>query len=109
MIELQISELVKTKGFKAPYRRFAQAGISNKAVQGYLTGKRTKLNLEHIEIICTLLRCTPDKLLAWTPSEPADDYPEHPLQPLRKKPLLNVDEALSKLSPDEIERRLGGI
>lgn len=107
MLEFQIKELIKARGFKSPYRRFVKAGIGYDAVRGYITGKRKKLNTAHAEILCTLLRCTPNDLYGWTPSQPADDHPDHPLQALRKKPMMNLDEKLQGMSLEEIKKRFG--
>jgi DNA-binding Xre family transcriptional regulator len=108
MIELQIKEMMKAKGIKSPYKQLVHAGMSYSTVQQYMTGKRGSVALEHIEIFCTMLRCTPNDLLAWTPSQKADGYPENPLQAIRKKPLLDLEAKLKSMSVDELTRRLNG-
>jgi DNA-binding Xre family transcriptional regulator len=107
MIELQIKELMKAKGIKSPYKQLVRAGIGRSTVTQYMTGKRQSIGLEHIEIFCTMLRCTPNELFAWTPTQKADDYPENLLQAIRKKPLLDLEAKLKSMSVDELTRRLG--
>jgi DNA-binding Xre family transcriptional regulator len=107
MIEFQLKEMMKAKGVKSPYAQLRKAGMSYSMVQGYMTGQRHSIYRDHIEIFCNLLRCTPNELFAWSPSQPADDYADNPLQKIRKKTLLSLDERLRNMSVEEIEKRLG--
>jgi DNA-binding Xre family transcriptional regulator len=108
MIEFQIKDLMKAKGIKSPYKQLRKAGISHSTAQGYMTGMRHSIYLEHIEIFCNLLRCTPNDLLAWTPASHAEDYPENPLQAIRKKPTINIEEKLNSMTLEEVKEKFGG-
>jgi len=108
MITLQVKELYKLRGIKAPLAVMMKAGISQKVASDYLTGKKKHLLLAHIEILCTLLRCTPNDLFAWTPKNQALDYPENPLQAIRQKPMPDLQHLIGAMSLDEVRKRLEG-
>ncbi len=107
MISLQVKERCKLRGIKAPLTVMMKAGISQKVANDYLTGKKKHLLLDHIETLCTLLRCTPNDLFAWTPANAAQDYPENSLQAIRQQALPDLQKVISGLSLEEVRRRLG--
>ena len=106
MIQLNIRELCKTRGIKNPYSALTKAGISPYVAHEYLKGKKHRFITQHIEVLCKLLRCTPNDLFSWTPTEPADDYPENPMQAIRKKERIDLNEILKTMSVEEIEQML---
>ena len=106
MLTFQIKELCILRGIKAPQRAMMKAGLSQNIASGYLTGKRKHVLLKHIEILCTLLRCTPSDLFAWTPDDNAQDYPENPLQKIRKQSLPDLQKVIGGLSLEEVRKRL---
>lgn len=107
MITLNIKELCRLRGIKSPNTALRKAGISNYVAQEYLSGKKHRFVTKHIEILCKLLRCTPNDLFSWTPDEPADDYPENTLQAIRKKEIPDITQAVKNMTAQEIEEMLG--
>lgn len=107
MIKLRINELCKEKGIRHPFTALTAAGISVTKAKQYLSGKTNRLMVDDSETLCRLLRCTPNDLLEWTPDNQAEDYPENPLQALRKKPAFNLEERLKNMSVKEIREKLG--
>lgn len=105
MIEFQIKEMMQAKGVKSVYTKLIKAGMSYSTAQGFMTGKRDSMSLKHAEIFCNLLRCTPNELLAWTPDNQAEDYPENPLQAIRKRPTINIEEKLKSMTLEEIKKK----
>jgi hypothetical protein len=55
-----------------------------------------------------LLRCAPNDLFSWTPDNEAEDYPENPLQAIRKKPFPDLQKIIGNLSLEEVRKRLEG-
>ncbi|MCG3167359.1 MAG: hypothetical protein POELPBGB_03149 [Bacteroidia bacterium] len=108
MVQLNIKELCRARGFRHPHATLTKAGISNKVAIDMLKGKKKYLVIQHVEVLCKLLRCTPNDLFTWTPDEPADDYPENTLQIIRKKQRLDLNEALKGMSLEEIEEMVKG-
>lgn len=106
MIHLRIAEACRAKGIRHPLTALTKAGISITKATQYLKGKTNRLMIDDAERLCRLLRCTINDLLEWTPDNQAEDYPENPLQAIRKRKVLNLEERLKNLSMEEIERRL---
>ena len=106
MITLQIRELCELRGFKAPLRALMKSGISQRVSQGYLEGKKKNLSLKHVERLCTLLRCTPNDLFAWTPDSEAENYAENPLQKIRQQPMPALQKVIGTLTLEEVRKRL---
>jgi len=106
MLTLQIKELCKLRGIKAPLGALTKTGISPQVAFKYLEGKKKHLILAHIEKLCTVLRCTPNDLFAWTPDDQAQDYPENPLQKIRAQSLPDLQKVVGSLSLEEVKKRL---
>lgn len=107
MIVLNIKALCKARGIKNAHAALCKAGISPHVATAYLKGKKPQFVTAHIELLCRLLRCTPNDLFKWQPDTAADDYPENPLQAIRHKPLLNLEQKLKNMSIKEIEEKFG--
>jgi DNA-binding Xre family transcriptional regulator len=108
MLTLQINKLCVLRGIKAPLTAMRKAGISQQIAFKYLQGKKKNLMIDHVEKLCTLLRCTPNDLFAWTPEDKAQDYPENPLQAIRQQDLPDLQKVIGSLSLEEVRRRLEG-
>lgn len=106
MIKLQIRELCILRGLKTPTADLRKSGISHKVASQYLTGKKKHILLHHIEILCKLLRCAPNDLIAWTPDDKAEDFPENPLQAIRQRALPDLQKVIGKLSLEEVRQKL---
>ena len=85
MISLAIKDLCRLRGIKQPLRELKRAGISHYVAHEYHQGHKHRIVVSHIEILCKLLRCTPNDLFQWEPDTAAEDNPENPLQAIRKK------------------------
>ena len=106
MLTLQIKELCILRGIKAPLTAMRKAGISQQIAFKYLQGKKKNLMIDHIEKLCTLLRCTPNDLFAWTPDNKTQDYPENALQKIRQQSLPDLQKVIGRLSLEEVRKRL---
>jgi len=105
MIVLNIKELCKQRGIKHPHSALTRAGITNTVATDYLKPTKDRFVTQDIELLCQLLRCTPNDLFKWVPDEPKDDYPENPLQAIRKQETFNLEERIKGMSVEEIRRR----
>ena len=106
MLTLQIKQLCTLRGIKAPLAAITKAGISQQVAYKYLKGAKRNLSLKHIEMLCALLRCTPNDLFAWTPDDKNQDYPENPLQKIRQQQMPDLQKVIGGLSLEEVRRRL---
>lgn len=104
---LNIKQLCHERGIKHPLAELKKAGISHFVASAYLKEKKPQFVMAHIEILCNLLRCTPNDLFKWVPDDKKDDYPENPLQTIRKKPSFNLEERLKGMTLEEIKKKFG--
>jgi len=104
MIQLRIEELCKERGIKHPFTALKKAGIAGPTALLYLHNKKKTLVLDHTEKLCAFFRCTPNELFEWEPDDKIEDYPENPLQTIRKKPTFNLEDKLKTMSADEIRK-----
>ena len=107
MITLNIKELCRERGIAHPLTALMKAGISVSVAQAYLKDKKDRFQVQHVEKLCRLLRCTPNDLFTWTPDSKAEDYPENPLQAIRHKPSFDLEKKLKGMSLAEIKKRFG--
>ncbi len=107
MIQLRLKQLMKEKGVKSPLSALTKAGISQGVAQKYLTHKKIWILFKDIEILCLLLRCEPNDLFEYTPDDKRVPDETQPLNALKPKPIFDAFEAMKKMSPDEIRKRLG--
>ena len=107
MIRLRIKELLDEKGVKFHYAVLRKLGISDHVIAKYLSGEKKWILLKHAEAICLFLRCEPNDLFEWVPDNKLHDNPHHPLQKIKPKMPLNIDEELKKRTPDELRKLFG--
>jgi DNA-binding Xre family transcriptional regulator len=104
MIHLNITALAKLRGMRHPHRQLVHAGISDKVARDYLKGKKDRLVVQHIEILCELFNCSPNELFVWQPDNKAKDTPQHPLQVIRQQPLPDTIQALQHVPVAEVKK-----
>lgn len=86
MLTLDLKPIFRQRGIEKPYTLMVKSGISPQSATKILNAKTRIFRLDHIEIICNILNCTPNDLLAWTPD---------------KNVILSESHSLTKLKRDE--------
>ena len=71
MTKLNVLPLLEKKG-KTKYWLFKQLGMSYTNFNNMVNGKTKSIQYKHIEILCTLLECTPNDLFQSDPSQPEE-------------------------------------
>ena len=71
MITLNVLPLLEKKG-KTKYWLFKQLGMSYTNFSNMVNGKTKSIQYKHIEILCTLLECTPNDLFQIDPNQPEE-------------------------------------
>ena len=104
MMLYNLKEILKARGVTKPYAYLVRAGIPAFSASQMITGKIKMIKLEHMELLCKALYCTPDDLLVWVPGDSA--LPDtHPLAKLKRSDDLNqVSEAIKTLPLDELKK-----
>lgn len=86
MLSLNLTPIFKMRGIEKPYTFLVKAGLSPNTATSILNNKTRTFRLDHIELLCDVLVCEPNDLLAWTP-EKDRIYPDnHPLAKLKFQP-----------------------
>jgi DNA-binding Xre family transcriptional regulator len=104
MLSLNLNTIFKVRGIEKPYAYLIKAGISSHSASDLLNGRPRIFRLDHIEIICKLLLCSPNDLLIWTPNKD-EIYPEnHPLHNLKKtESQSSIQELIATMSFDQVK------
>lgn len=104
MLRINIEPLMKLRQISHPHRFLTgRLGINRVMATKLLNGKAGLFRLEHIEMLCAALQCTPNDIMEWTPdtthalSAPLAE--NHPLRTLAPKAWV---DKLSVISYSEL-------
>lgn len=104
MLQLNLTRIFKARGIEQPYRFLVKNGFVSFTAHKYKNGKVEHIRLDHIEKLCVILKCTPNDLFEWRPTDLLDDYPEHPLQKIRSRDKkMEINQLLGKMSLEQLE------
>lgn len=108
MLKLNIRQMCTIRGIDTPFKALTQIGVSRKVAHTYLTNARkTHIQVEHIELLCKLLNCTPSHLFVWQPGKADGSIKDtHPLKELLPKPMLDPHEKLVAMSVEDLNKFL---
>jgi DNA-binding Xre family transcriptional regulator len=105
MLRFEASRGFHLRGIENPISFMMKNGINRSTASNLYRGQVELLRLEHLEKLCSLLRCTPNDLLSWTPNAKAPQDEDHPLQALKRdRPAKNIAEIASKLPLEKLDR-----
>jgi len=103
-----LKRLLEVRGVTNNHTFLTKAGISRDVATNLLQGYAGGLKWEQIEQLCVALNCGPSHLFRWM-GDGSDLPANHELRKLvRPDTVLNVQERLNNLSPEEAERLIGG-
>lgn len=110
MLCYDLHRIFKLRGISHPFSYLTDNGFSASTAQRLLHRKVNNLNLEFVEDLCILLRCTPNDLLSWTPGKKDQLPQELPLKTLtRNTDIAAFSQMLSNLPLDELEKKMNGM
>lgn len=106
MIRFNIERIILLRGYKNPLAFLRQQGFTYRVIQ-YMLATPATLKIEYINKLCVALRCTPNDLMEWQPS---DEHPldaDHPLNKLvRQGAEAAMRGAIRSIPPDKLDRAL---
>jgi len=104
MMQYNLKEILSARGVMNPYAYLLKAGIPAFTASQMITGKLKMIKLDHMELLCKALYCTPNDLLVWIPGDAA--LPDkHPLTKLKRSDhLRQISEAIKTLPLDELKK-----
>jgi hypothetical protein len=104
MLHLCLGRIFKARGIEQPYKYLVKNGFVPFTAHKYKNGKVEQIRLDHIEKLCVILNCTPNELFEWVPNDLLDDYPDHPLQQIRRREKkIEINKILSKMPLHKLE------
>ena len=90
MLKYNFNRMFKARGVEKPHSYLRKAGFSPAFASKIKNNKIKRLELNELERLCLLLRCTPNDLMEWVPEPNANVSDTHPMKEL-KKPEHEVD------------------
>jgi Predicted transcriptional regulator len=100
MLYLNLKRIFTAAGVRQPRKFLAQMGYKDTTIHRIMFQTARIVRLHELERMCLKFGCTPNDLLEWVPSA-ADAERDIPLQQLRMKDELFIDDMVMKLSYDE--------
>jgi DNA-binding Xre family transcriptional regulator len=104
MLQLTVKKLMLAKAISKPHSFLLKQGMNSTTVSKLLKSNCKSLKVEHIELLCWHLSCTPSELFEWIPDKKYVDQPGHPLQQIRAvKQETELPKLLKRLSRKQLE------
>ncbi len=84
MLRFNFSRVFKARGIEKPFSYLLKSGYSDNFATRVINNRIAKLNLNDIEKLCELLKCTPNDFLEWIPDSKDFDTLTHPLVSIKR-------------------------
>jgi len=103
MLTFDLKPIFKERAIENPYTFLVKAGLSPQSATKMLNSQIRIFRLDHIEIVCQLLNCTPNDLLTWSPKT-ATKLPEtHSLNKLKRNKFdFQLQDTLKTMSLEQL-------
>ena len=103
MFILNLTSIFKVRGIERPYTFLVKAGLSPHTATSILSSSTRVFRLDHIELICEKLNCTPNDLLMWKPDKNKNIGENHSLTKLKRDQSdYNIHETLKTIPLDQL-------
>ena len=83
MLTLHLEPVFRARGIQKPHNFLVKSGFSNYTANSIINGAPRALRLDHIELLCKVLFCTPNDLFMWSPAKGHDYADNYPLMKLQ--------------------------
>jgi DNA-binding Xre family transcriptional regulator len=105
MIFCNLTRAFALRGIDRPSEILVKHGISRPTITRLLRGEKGGVSYRHLEIICTILNCTPNDLFEWRP-DPKNPLPEnHSLQALKRTARArSLKEMINDVPMEKLDR-----
>ncbi len=104
MIKYNFNRVFKARGIEKPFSYLAKAGFSQKFATKIKNDRVARLNMNVLEKLCILLRCTPNDLLEWIQEKDVQLDSAHPLQTLkRSEKVIDITKMLNSIPIEYLE------
>ena len=84
MLSFNFNRVFKARGINKPFSYLVRAGYSDNFATRIVNNRNRRLDLDDIEKLCELFRCTPNDFLEWIPESKDKTNENHPLISIRR-------------------------
>lgn len=104
MLRFNFEKMLKARGIEKPFSYLVNAGFSKGLATKIKKNKIGSINLQTLEKLSFILRCTPNDLLEWTPDEEFTIDAEHPLNEIKKSDkIADIIKTLNAIPLSQVE------
>jgi len=104
MLTLNLTPIFKARGIERPYTFLVKAGLSPHTATIIIHNSTSVFRLNHIELLCEKLNCTPNDILVWTPNKNQKLSDNHPLTQLKKNDTnYDIHETLKTIPLEQLK------
>src|SRR4051794_21905631 len=104
MLYFDFAPMFRLRGISNPYRLLVQSGIAPKTAQNLVHTAPKTIRLEHLEIICRALNCTPNDVVRFKQDESKPVGENHALKKIENRIDISVADMLKKISLEELQQ-----
>ena len=103
MLYFNFNRIFKIRGIDKPSTFLVRNGISESFATKIIRGDHRKMNLDSIEKLCIIFKCTPNDFLQWIPDNKNENIAGHPLEPLhRTDKVASITATLNSVPLDRL-------
>lgn len=84
MLKYNFTRVFRAKAIERPFTFLRKNGFSDKFATKIKNNRIKRIDLNELERLCIVLKCTPNNFLEWTPDSSIQIEDNHPLNDLRK-------------------------
>jgi DNA-binding Xre family transcriptional regulator len=104
MLRFNPGRIIALRGINNALTFLMKNGFQRGTANNLLNHNNTSIKEEHLERLCSLLRCTPNDPFEWRPDSKMPVSDDHPLHSLRRsKEIRNPSEFFKELPLEKLE------
>ena len=108
MLTLHLPPIFKARGIEKPYSFLVKAGFPPYTAHNLLNSKTVSFRLRNMDKLCSLLNCTPNDILVWTPNKNEKLADNHPLTKLKKSNAdFNWQDTIKTIPLEQLQQLVG--
>lgn len=100
MLYFDIKPLFHLRGIKNPFTVLVDAGLSPQTATKLLNSHTRVMKLDQIELLCKILKCSPNDLMIWRAPKESNLEADHPLHKLQRH--TQIQDTLKSLPLDQL-------
>lgn len=105
MLYFDLNRIFAMRGISKPFKYLIGHGFSHSTANRFVNSRVDNMNLEFVEKLCKLFKCTPNDLISWKPDKDEVITEENPLQKLRRQDdFISLRKMMSTLPLTELEQ-----